>query len=65
MRDRRVKHGPTFCLRELHGKTLTMHVGEDYNAESGMRYTVVIGADELGNKYVIVDKREQTDVHPE
>lgn len=59
-----IDHAPAFCLRELDGKTLTMSVGEDYNVETGLRYTTVIGTDENGHSYVIVDKREPIDVHP-
>lgn len=64
MRNRLIDHVPMYELSELNGKTLTISVGEDYNVETGLRYTSVMGIDESGNTYVIVNRQEPLDVHP-
>ena len=55
---------PLFDLIELDGKTLTISVGQDYDVERGIQFTVVTGTDENGHTFVLVDKQEPLDVHP-
>lgn len=55
---------PVFDLAELHGKTLTISVGRHDYPEHGLRATVVVGTDECGVSYVLLDTQERLDVHP-
>lgn len=60
-----VESVPTYDLAELDGKTLTISVGQDYNIERGFKFTIVVGTDENGYSYVLVDRKERLrDVHP-
>lgn len=55
---------PAYDLAELDGKTLTISVGSDYNVERQIKFTTVIGTDENGYSYVLVDRQEPLNVHP-
>lgn len=56
---------PTYDLAELDGKTLTISVGQDYNIERDFKFTIVVGTDENGYSYVLVDRKERLrDVQP-
>jgi hypothetical protein len=54
---------PVFNLVELHGKTLTISVARHEYPRDGVRATVVVGTDERGISYVLVDHQERLDVH--
>jgi hypothetical protein len=56
---------PPIDYMSLDGKTLTIRVGVDYNPETNLRTTVVVGEDAQGHMYVLVDKQETLHVHPE
>jgi hypothetical protein len=65
MCDRLIPSVPVFDLADLDGKVLTISVGQGYNVERGIRFTSVIGTDENGISYVLVDQREPINVRPD
>ena len=65
MSEQLIESVPVYDLAELDGKTLTISVGQGYNVERGVKSIVVIGTDERGHSYVLVDRQEKLrDVHP-
>lgn len=55
---------PVYALSELHGKTLTIYVGTCVCEETNTKYTHVVGREANGRCYMLVDKTEPINVHP-
>jgi hypothetical protein len=64
MSERLIPSLPVVNLLELHGKTLTLSVGQDINLTTMMRHLVVMGTDSAGLSYVLIDSREKVSVYP-